>query len=350
MCLQAALGTRGVSNAVPLTRLRCDCDVARRILAPTTHPHPHTRGTEKYYKCLFEKHSELPEEKPKLEYLCDDEGVPVQHPKRQRLKCDQALFDAVFNDGVQVHALEDGSMDAGASSSDDALCSAGSRSSAERAAGGSAVVAPPGSGAVAEPSPQANHRDDVPIGSARHGRVGEFEMWFGHRFTKVKRNKVWTGWQCVCGRHTDPSKGQSAKCSRARTFRGVAGLDYEDPLFLVENELLLNVLRHWAVAECDPNSKAGHMKAGDASEEDFMSDDILSTTAMLCDFGHSGAGVSNDDDRPPPLALLEQEGGEAASNRSESDPSESDSSHSTSQGGSQRPCGASSVSDSDDLT
>lgn len=41
-------------------------------------------------------------------------------------------------------------------------------------------------------------RDVVPIAQAQRGREGEWEMWFSHRFTKVKRNKLWTGWQCVC--------------------------------------------------------------------------------------------------------------------------------------------------------
>lgn len=281
------------------------------------YPSAHARGPDKYYRNLFEKHTELTHQAPKPQYLYDEEA-PAQAKKRQRVDRDAVLLDRGIDDAESICAVEDvgGDVDIGACGADDASCSSASSSLAADGAAQSCMPDAPSQLAAAQAPPLVQpQRDVVPIAQAQRGREGEWEMWFSHRFTKVKRNKLWTGWQCVCvcvcGRHTDPAAGQSAKCNRSRTFRGVTGLDHDDPAFLVENDRVLTVLRHWVVSECGPNTKSGHMLVGDVGDDDFMPDDILSTAAMLCMVGHRGADVSPDDERRPSPPPQRSSGSEA---------------------------------------
>ena len=106
------------------------------------------------------------------------------------------------------------------------------------------------------PPPPPPHREKRDA-----SREGEWFDWWGHRFTKTKKKKVWTGWQMVCLKHTDPEQGQSFKCNRSRGFRNLRALEPEE--FDAENLLTLRILKEWAVANPTElgyaDDREGHM-------------------------------------------------------------------------------------------
>ena len=95
---------------------------------------------------------------------------------------------------------------------------------------------------------------------AAGSKDGEWEDWWGHRFTKIKKSKKWVGWQVTCYRHTNPTLGQSQKCNRSRTFRGVSHVPMGSPEFEEENRKTQLILRNWCVVFLEEDTRGKHMK------------------------------------------------------------------------------------------
>ena len=143
-------------------------------------------------------------------------------------------------------------------------------------------------------------------------RAGEWFDWLGHRFTKVKAQKRWIGWQLVCRRHTPRGCSSALKCNRARRFRGVANFALDSPEFQAESDLTIHILMHWAMAELAEETKVCLMA------EPYMqsTDDCLS----LCELDEMAIAQQLEAEAAPvvvPLAVAavaasDSEGSEAA--------------------------------------
>lgn len=251
---------------------------------------------------------------PKVEYHEDDDFPPLPDIKRARISYDEdddvyPLCDIGLDCDAPSHAIEFGApvgdstcVDGGVGSAPGLSFAGEAPCAGDLSAGLAVEVAPPPQSQHALPAAVAQSSGDGGNFARRSGREGEFEMWFGHRFTKVKRCKAWTGWQVVCSRHTDSRAGASAKCNRARTFRGVRGMDEGDPAFIEESERTLNILRHWVVGECDPSNRAGHMLLSDVDPGDFLDELALETVARLYELGGRPARHADADQAAPDVA------------------------------------------------
>ena len=77
-------------------------------------------------------------------------------------------------------------------------------------------------------------------------RVLKWMLWHDNRFTKIKQQRVWLGWQAVCAAHTLPGRA-SDKCNRSRNLRSMAGIDEKSIAFQAESERTITILKHWLV-------------------------------------------------------------------------------------------------------
>ena len=91
--------------------------------------------------------------------------------------------------------------------------------------------------------------------NTKHTRVGEWEEWWGHRFTKKKAKTLWIGWQVKCAHHT--------ACTRPRALGVDKQLPRDSEEALQASERVQRSLKSWAVQSIDFDHSKDHMGIAD---------------------------------------------------------------------------------------